>query len=71
MPFVEDYVSFFKDYESPTSFWKWSAYAAIAAVLRDSIFLQQGDLVTYPNIFVLLLAQSAGAKVIQLTAVND
>lgn len=62
MGFVQDYVTFFKDYESPTSFWKWSAYAAIAAVLRDSIYLKQGDITTYPNIFVLLLAQSAGRK---------
>lgn len=62
MGFVQDYVSFFKDYESPTSFWKWSAYAAIAATLRDNIYLKQGDITTYPNIFVLLLAQSAGRK---------
>jgi hypothetical protein len=62
VPFVEEYVSFFKDYESPTSFWKWTAYSCVAAVLRDSIYVKQGDLITYPNIFVLLLAQSAGRK---------
>jgi hypothetical protein len=60
--FVGDYVSFFKDYESPTSFWKWSAYSAIAAILRDNVFIKQGDITTYPNIFVLILAQSAGRK---------
>jgi hypothetical protein len=46
-------------YESPKSFWKWAAYAAIASVLRDSCFRKQGDVVTYPNIYVLLLADSA------------
>lgn len=62
MSFVGDYVSFFKEYESPTSFWKWSAYSAVSAVLRDSVFIKQGEITTFPNIFVLILAQSAGRK---------
>jgi hypothetical protein len=62
VPFIQDYLEYTKDYESPTSFWRWSAYATIAAVLRDNIYKKQGDITTYPNIYVLLLAQSAGRK---------
>lgn len=47
-------------YESPRSFWKWSAYAAISAVLRDNVYRKKGMVtVVYPNFYVLLLASSA------------
>jgi len=48
-----------KPYESPESFWKWSAYCTIAAVMRDSCYIRQGDSNLYPNVYVLLLADSA------------
>jgi len=59
MSFLSDYLKHTEIYESPTSFWKWSAYGAISAVLRDNCFMKQGDLVIYPNFYVLLLASSA------------
>lgn len=62
MSFVSDYLEHTKIYESPTSFWKWSAYACIAAILRDNIYRRQGDITTYPNIYVLFLAQSGARK---------
>jgi len=48
-----------KSYESPKSFWKWSAYVTIASILRDNCYKKQGDVFTYPNIYVLLIADSA------------
>lgn len=62
MDFVSRFLDHTKDYESPTSFWKWASYSAISAVLRDSIHRRQGDIVTYPNIYVLFLAQSGARK---------
>lgn len=59
MSFVSEYLHYTREYESPTSFWKWSAYAAIAAVLRDSCYIMMGDKPLFPNIYVLLLADSA------------
>ena len=64
MPSVHaDFVSLFleltKQYESPTSFWRWSCYAGIAALLRNNIFHPWGTTKLYPNIYVLLLADSA------------
>ena len=57
--FISLYLNYTKDYESPTSFWKWSAYSIIAATLRDNVFYAQGLIKTYPNIYVILLADSA------------
>lgn len=59
MDFVSAYLEHTKIYESSTSFWKWSSYVAIAAVLRDNCFRRLGEVYIYPNIYVLLLAESA------------
>lgn len=59
MSFISDYLEHTKEYESPRSFWKWSAYCAIAAVLRDNVYKRLGDSFVYPNFYVLLLATSA------------
>lgn len=62
MSFVGDLLEHTKQYESPTSFWKWSAYVSIAAVLRDNVWLSDGDSRLYPNIYVLFLAGSGQKK---------
>lgn len=62
MPFVQALLEHTKEYESPGSFWKWSAYAAIAGVLRDNVWLVDGDSRLYPNVYVLFLAGSAQRK---------
>lgn len=63
MDFVSDFVAFTKEFETPTSFWRWSGYALIAALLRDSVYFDHGyERKTYPNIYVLLLAESANNR---------
>ncbi len=59
MNLIEDFISSTTDYESPTSFWRWSAYALVAGTLRDNVYLDHGIRRTYPNIYVVLLADSA------------
>lgn len=59
MSFISKYLEHTSIYESPTSFWKFSAYATISAILRDSVYKKQGDKYLYPNIYTLLLADSA------------
>jgi hypothetical protein len=49
-------------FESSTAFWRWSGYAAISSVLRDSVYWKVGDDRTYPNIYVLLLAISGAHR---------
>lgn len=60
--FIQKYLIHTQEDESPLSFWKWSAYATIAAVLRDSCYRKEGDGAIFPNIYVLFLAESGGRK---------
>lgn len=48
--------------ESPQSFWKWSALAAISAVVKDQIWMNQQIFNIYPNIYVMLHADSGLKK---------
>lgn len=58
--FVSLFIDYTRQYESPTNFWKWSAYATVAAVLRDNVHYYHGmNRKTYPNIYVVMLADSA------------
>ncbi len=59
MSFVQDVLSHTESYESPNSFWRWNAYTAISAVLRDNVWRQFGDNKIYPNIYTLIVADSA------------
>lgn len=59
LSFVDHYLQHTRTYESPEAFWRWSAYAAIAGVARDNCFRKFGDTNIYPNIYVLLMADSA------------
>jgi hypothetical protein len=57
--FIKSFLLYTKNYESPTSFWKWAAYSTVSAVLRDNCFIRQLDILVYPNIYVLIMAGSA------------
>lgn len=63
---MKDFVTLFMDYndafESPSSFWKWSAYSLIAATLRNNVYHDAGNEILFPNIYVLLLADSAAYR---------
>ena len=59
MNFLSEYLSYTSHYESPGSFWKWSGYAIVAAVLRDNCYRLAGDIKVCANTYTLLLADSA------------
>lgn len=58
MGFISHLIDHTKESESPTSFWKWSAYASISAVLRDNVWKPDMDSRLYANIYTLFLADS-------------
>lgn len=62
MSFITAYLKYTSELESPGSFFKWSSYACIAGALRDHVYLKIGPRYIYPNIYVLLLADSAVAR---------
>lgn len=50
------------EFESPISFYKWSALASISAVVKDNIYFDKFLYKVYPNIYVLLHADSGLKK---------
>jgi hypothetical protein len=63
MSIITEIVDSFKEMESPSQFYYWSALAAISAVVKDNVYLDRGGAFkTYPNIYVMLHADSGGKK---------
>jgi len=49
--------------ESPKNFWFWGGLAAIAAIVKDNVWIDRGGAFKqYPNIYVMLLARSGLRK---------
>lgn len=48
--------------ESPLSFWRWSAIAAISAIVKDNVWMNRQIYNLYPNIYVMLHADSGLKK---------
>lgn len=51
-----------EELESPKSFWYWGAIAAISAVVKDQVWLNRQIYNLYPNIYVMLHAESGMKK---------
>lgn len=65
MNWLEELLVQHKENETPLSFWYWGGLATISAVLKDNVFLDRGgssDYRLYPNIYVMLYADSALRK---------
>jgi hypothetical protein len=63
MSWLNEIVNQHEELESPKSFWYWSAIAAISAVVKDSVWIPRGGVFnTYPNIYVMLHAESGMKK---------
>lgn len=60
--FITSYKKHTSIYESPSSFWKWSAYGTIASVMRDKCYIRSGDSFLYPNVYLLIIAESSGQR---------
>jgi hypothetical protein len=60
--FINEFIEFTKELEAPHSFFYWAAIAGIAGACRDKIYISQGPRNTYPNLFILLLADSAVSR---------
>jgi hypothetical protein len=62
MTWLTELVSQHSEFESPLSFWKWSALAAISAVVKDQVWLPRYLYNLYPNVYVMLHAESGLKK---------
>lgn len=62
MSWLQSIVKQHEELESPVSFWYWSAIAALSAVLKDQVWLNRQIYNLYPNIYVMLHAESGLKK---------
>lgn len=62
MNWVQEIVNLHSELESPESFWRWGALAAISAVIKDNVWLDQQIFNLYPNIYVMYHADSGLKK---------
>lgn len=60
--FTDLIIDYTKSTESPESYWRWSSYATIAAALRHNVYYERVERKIYPNLYVLLLGDSAARK---------
>lgn len=60
--FIDSFMEYTQDWESPDSFWLWSALSCISSIMRDNLYLNiQGERY-YPNMYVILLSDSGEAR---------
>jgi len=62
MSWLQEIVKQHEELESPVSFWYWSAISAISAVVKDQVWLNRQIYNLYPNIYVMLHAESGLKK---------
>lgn len=62
MSWLTDIQEQHKELESPRSFWYWSALVTVSAVLKDSVWVDRQIYNLYPNIYVMLYADSGLKK---------
>jgi len=62
MSWLQEIIKQHEELESPVSFWYWSAIAAISAVVKDQVWLNRQIYNLYPNIYVMLHAESGLKK---------
>lgn len=62
MSWLQSIIKQHEELESPVSFWYWSAIAALSAVVKDQVWLNRQIYNLYPNIYVMLHAESGLKK---------
>ncbi len=62
MTWLDNILSAHKDFESPMNYWRWSALAALSAIMRDSVWLDRHLYKIYPNVYVMLYGESGIKK---------
>jgi len=60
--FIEYYLDYNNEAESPEEFWRWSAITCLAAALRNNVYLDWHQGTVYPNIYTILYAESGNVR---------
>ena len=62
MSWVQTFLDATQESEAPELYFKWSALAAISAIVKNNVFLNRYHYVLYPNIYVMLIGRSGLRK---------
>lgn len=62
MNWLDDLIKHHSEYEAPMSFWWWGGIATISAVIKDKVWMDRYIYNLYPNIYVMLHADSGLKK---------
>ena len=60
--FIDYYLNYTAEAESPTEFWKWSAIATLSAILKNNVFIEYSIGSVFPNLYVILYSDSGVAR---------
>ena len=60
--FLERYLAYTADTESPTLFHRWVAYSAIGALLGRKFYFPHGHFEVYPNMYVMIMGNPGTRK---------
>ena len=55
---LEDYLKFVENSESPISYHRWSAISLIAGALQRRVYMKRGHSLIYPNMYIVLVGPS-------------
>ena len=62
MNWIDKLVAMHKELESPQSFWFWAGLSAMSATVKDNVWMERHAYKLYPNIYVMLHADSGLKK---------
>jgi hypothetical protein len=62
MSWIDNFVKAHSEFEAPAVFYHWAGLAALSAVLKDSVYWDKYAYKLYPNIYVMLHADSGMRK---------
>lgn len=59
---IKGYQEYTSESESPSSFHLWIALSVIASAVKRNVWLHQGHFITYPNLYVVLIAEAGKCR---------
>lgn len=62
MSWLNEFIEQHQEFESPINFWFWSALSTVSAVMKDNVYFDKFLYKVYPNIYVMLHADSGLRK---------
>src|SRR5712671_4489052 len=68
MNWLESFVDSHSESEAPSKFFYWSGMTALAATVKNNIWLDRHTYILYPNIYTFLIAASGMKKGIPVLA---